>query len=96
MEKFGKFALAMVPGEIVLESWMEKINNAEFIAFLGLISQFNKNVGVLERYEFVLDRMLMGQPPPVEFCKLESTTAEEDIQGLDDDNRFTLLEFDNE
>jgi hypothetical protein len=75
---------------------MEKINNTEFITFLRLISQFNKNIGVLERYEFILDRMLIGQPPPVEFYKLELTTTEEDIQGLDNDNRFTLLEFNNE
>lgn len=92
MERFGKFALAMVPGDLVQDSWVEGTGAVGFDAFLGLIEQFNTNVACLKQYEFLLDRMLSGQPPPSEVCRLEMAT-EEDFDGLDNADRIDLLRF---
>jgi hypothetical protein len=94
MTRFGKFALAMIPSDIISDNWIEKMKKEEFDAWLDFTEKYNPDVNAWKMFEDVMDNMIDGKGPPGQICKLERLQYSlQDLEGLNPGQRLLLLKF---
>jgi hypothetical protein len=94
MTRFGKFALAMIPSDIISDNWVEKMKKEEFDAWLDFTEKYNPDIKAWRLFEDVMDDMIDGKGPPGQICKLERLRYSlQELEGLNTGQRLLLLKF---
>jgi hypothetical protein len=93
---FGRFALTMVPGDVVNDTWVYKCTIQEWNAFLGLVKEFSPGLDMMRRNGYLINRLLHADLLPGAPCGLERIRSVAGMEGMGPDERFRLLRFDLE